>query len=77
MRFMLLMIPRGYERAQAGTMPDAKAVEAMMVYNRVFPRGGSRACRPIRHVGRHRVRAPRLPMSGLSSQSNQPRFTAR
>lgn len=33
MRFMLLMIPKGYENAAPGTMPDAKAVEAMMKYN--------------------------------------------
>jgi hypothetical protein len=33
MRFMMLMIPRGYEAAAPGTMPDAKAVAAMMKYN--------------------------------------------
>ena len=33
MRFMMLMIPKGYETAEPGTMPDAKAVEAMMKYN--------------------------------------------
>lgn len=33
MRFMMLMIPKGYEAAAPGTMPDAKAVEAMMQYN--------------------------------------------
>ncbi len=33
MRFMMLMIPKGYEDAAPGTMPDAKAVEAMMKYN--------------------------------------------
>lgn len=33
MRFMMLMIPRGYESAEPGTMPDAKAVDAMMKYN--------------------------------------------
>jgi hypothetical protein len=30
---MMLMIPKGYESAAPGTMPDAKAVEAMMKYN--------------------------------------------
>ena len=30
MRFMMLMIPKGYETAQPGAMPDAKAVAAMM-----------------------------------------------
>ena len=33
MRFMMLMIPKGYETAAPGTMPDAKAVAAMMKYN--------------------------------------------
>jgi hypothetical protein len=33
MRFMMLMIPKGYENAKPGTMPDAKAVAAMMKYN--------------------------------------------
>ncbi len=27
MRFMMLMIPKGYESAAPGTMPDAKAAE--------------------------------------------------
>jgi hypothetical protein len=31
---MLLMIPKGYESAAPGTMPDAKAVEATMKYNK-------------------------------------------
>ena len=33
MRFMMLMIPKGYEKAARGAMPDAKAVAAMMEYN--------------------------------------------
>jgi len=33
MRFMPLMIPKGYEKAVPGAMPDAKAVAAMMRYN--------------------------------------------
>jgi hypothetical protein len=33
MRFMMLMIPDGYETAQPGKMPDAEAVAAMMKYN--------------------------------------------
>ena len=33
MRFMMLMLPKGYEQAKPGTMPDAKAVSAMMKYN--------------------------------------------
>lgn len=33
MRFMMLMIPKGYESAAPGTMPDVAAVAAMMKYN--------------------------------------------
>ena len=33
MRFMMLMIPKGYESAKPGTMPDPAAVQAMMKYN--------------------------------------------
>ena len=40
MRFMKLMIPKGYEKAAAGTMPDAKAVEAMMKYNEALQKAG-------------------------------------
>jgi hypothetical protein len=40
MRFMVLMIPKGYETAAAGTMPDAKAVEAMMKYNEALKEAG-------------------------------------
>ncbi|HEY1078337.1 MAG TPA: YciI family protein [Fontimonas sp.] len=40
MRFMLLMIPKGYESAAAGTMPDVAAVEAMMKYNTALQEAG-------------------------------------
>jgi hypothetical protein len=40
MRFMMLMIPKGYESAAPGTVPDAKAVEAMMRYNEELQRAG-------------------------------------
>jgi hypothetical protein len=40
MRFMMLMIPKGYESAPPGTMPDAKAVEAMMKYNNALKDAG-------------------------------------
>ena len=40
MRFMMLMIPKGYEQAAPGTMPDAKAVEAMMKYNEALQKAG-------------------------------------
>jgi hypothetical protein len=40
MRFMLLMIPKGYEKATPGTMPDAKAVAAMMTYNDSLQKAG-------------------------------------
>ena len=40
MRFMMLMIPKGYESAAPGTVPDAKAVEAMMKYNEALQKAG-------------------------------------
>lgn len=40
MRFMLLMIPKGYETAAPGTMPDAEAVAAMMKYNESLQKAG-------------------------------------
>jgi len=40
MRFMMLMIPKGYEKAAPGTMPDAKAVAAMMKYNEELQQAG-------------------------------------
>jgi hypothetical protein len=41
MRFMMLMIPKGYETAAPGTVPeDAKAVAAMMKYNESLQKAG-------------------------------------
>lgn len=40
MRFMMLVIPKGYENAAPGTAPDAKAVEAMMKYNEELQEAG-------------------------------------
>ena len=40
MRFMMLMIPKGYETAEPGTMPDAEAVAAMMKYNESLQKAG-------------------------------------
>ena len=40
MRFMMLMIPKGYESATPGTMPDAKSVAAMMKYNESLQKAG-------------------------------------
>jgi hypothetical protein len=40
MRFMMLMIPKGYEKAEPGAMPDAKAVAAMMKYNKSLQKAG-------------------------------------
>jgi hypothetical protein len=37
---MMLIIPKGYESAKAGTMPDAKAVAAMMKYNESLQKAG-------------------------------------
>jgi hypothetical protein len=40
MRFMMLMIPKGYEKAAPGAMPDAKAVAGMMKYNESLQKAG-------------------------------------
>ena len=40
MRFLMLMIPKGYDTARPGTMPDAKAVAAMMKYNESLQKAG-------------------------------------
>jgi hypothetical protein len=37
---MLLMIPKGYENAAPGAVPDAKAVEKMMKYNKSLQDAG-------------------------------------
>src|SRR5258708_3539419 len=41
MRFMLLMIPKGYETAKPGTAPDAEAVAGMMKYNASLQKAGA------------------------------------
>ena len=40
MRFMMLMIPKGYAAAAPGAMPDPKHVEAMMKYNEELKKAG-------------------------------------
>src|SRR3981081_1058359 len=40
MRFMMLMIPKGYETAAPGTMPPADALAAMMKYNEALKDAG-------------------------------------
>jgi hypothetical protein len=40
MRFMMLMIPKGYEAANPGAMPSAEAVAAMMKYNESLKKAG-------------------------------------
>jgi len=40
MRFMMLMIPLGYESAAPGTQPDAECVAAMMRYNEALKEAG-------------------------------------
>jgi hypothetical protein len=37
---MMLVIPKGYEQAAPGTMPDPKAVERMMRYNEALQKAG-------------------------------------
>ena len=40
MRFMMLVIPKGYENAAPDRMPDAKQVEQMMKYNESLANAG-------------------------------------
>jgi len=40
MRFMMLVIPKGYETAEPGTMPAPEAVEAMMKFNTELEEAG-------------------------------------
>jgi hypothetical protein len=40
MRFMMLMIPKGYETAAPGTAPDPERVSAMMKYNQALKEAG-------------------------------------
>ena len=40
MRFMLVVIPKGYESAAPGTAPEASDVEKMMKYNESLQRAG-------------------------------------
>jgi len=40
MRYMMLMIPKGYETAEPGTLPEVDAVEPMMRYNEELQKAG-------------------------------------
>jgi hypothetical protein len=40
MRFMMLMIPKGYDQAKPDAMPDPKAVAAMMKFNESLQKAG-------------------------------------
>ena len=40
MRFMMLMIPKGYEKALPAAVPSAEAVDAMMKYNESLRKAG-------------------------------------
>jgi hypothetical protein len=40
MKFMMLIIPKGYEKAEPGSMPSAEAVSAMMKYNESLQKAG-------------------------------------
>jgi hypothetical protein len=40
MRFMMLVIPKGYETAEPDVMPDPKQVTAMMQYNESLAKAG-------------------------------------
>jgi hypothetical protein len=41
MRFMMLVIPKGYESAPPGTLPDAEGVAKMMKFNTALQESGA------------------------------------
>lgn len=40
MRFMMLVIPKGYEKAEPGAMPDPEQVKEMMKFNEALQEAG-------------------------------------
>jgi hypothetical protein len=40
MRFMMLVIPKGYENAKPGTLPDPAAIDTMTKYNESLHKAG-------------------------------------
>ena len=40
MRFMMIVIPKGYDKAKPGAMPDAKLVAEMAKYNEALHKAG-------------------------------------
>lgn len=40
MRFMMLVIPKGYENAKPGTLPEQAAMDAMTKYNEALQKAG-------------------------------------
>jgi len=40
MRFMMLVLPKGYESAKPGTLPDPELVQKMMKYNESLQKAG-------------------------------------
>ena len=40
MRFMMLIIPKGYETAAPGVVPDAKSIAPMMKFNETLQKAG-------------------------------------
>jgi hypothetical protein len=40
MRFMMIMFPKSYENAKAGTVPDLKTIETMRKYNEELQKAG-------------------------------------
>src|SRR3979490_2934179 len=76
MRFMMLMIPKGYESAAPDAMPPADAVAAMMKYNEALQAAGV----PITCDGLHPpstgARAPPPATgAGFSSAGEKPLVT--
>ena len=72
MQFMLLMIPKGYASAAPGTLPDAKAVEAMMKYNEALQRAGVLLALDGLHPPSMGARSPSSPANPRSPKPPSP-----
>jgi hypothetical protein len=66
MRFIMMVVPKGYESATPGTMPDADRVAAVMRYNGL-PTEGWCVTRARRTASAVDGRAFRFPEASLQS----------
>lgn len=72
MRFMMLMIPKGYESAAPGTLPDAKMVAAMMQYNEALAQAGVFGFRRYAETGRRGAPLSDSELTGAAPRGTLP-----